>query len=196
MFRVIACLTASALVACSVGGDSSRRRRDTAAPVDTTIPADVKQRFEAPVTWDSVINPRGMIFRQPAGFTVGLDVVALESCNESTPPADSAIFDKTFMERWPLTLAMRRGDVNQIARANGFTLDSTEVGTHESAGGRTTVRRGEGWILLSGETANAVSVLFAAVRHPAGCHLVWASRGAELNADTLGMVLSTVRFPQ
>ena len=179
-----------------MSGDSSRRRRDTAAPVDTTYRPNVRERFEAPVTWDSVINPRGMIFRQPAGFTVGLDAVPLESCNDSTPPADSAIFDKTFMERWPLTLAMRRGDVNQIARANGFTLDSTEVGTHESAGGSTTVRRGEGWILLSGETANQVSVLFAAVRHPAGCQLVWASRGTVLHPDTLGMVLSTVRFPQ
>jgi hypothetical protein len=182
---------------CSVGGDSSRRRRsDTAAPVDTTYRPNVKERFEAPAEWDSVANPRGMIFRQPAGFTVGLDAVPLEPCNANTPPADSAIFDKTFMVRWPLTIAMRRGDVNRIARTNGFTLDSTEVGTHESSGGRTTVKRGEGWVLLSGETANSVSVLFAAVRHPAGCHLVWASRGAELDPDTLGMVLSTVRFPQ
>jgi hypothetical protein len=184
-------------VACSDGGDNRKRRRtDTAAPVDTMAAMDIRHGFVAPAEWEQVSNPSGLTFRQPQQFTLGLNAAAIEQCNDSTPQADAPVFDKTFMERWPLTLAMRRGDVNRIARANGFTLDSTEVGTHESTGGSTTVKRGEGWLLLSGETANSVSVLFAAVRHPAGCHLVWASRGADLNPDTLGMVLSTVRFTQ
>lgn len=184
-------------LACSADDPGSRRRRrDTAAKVDTIIPTETRQSFVAPPAWDSVVNPNGLIFVQPEGFTMGLDATPLERCSAATPAADVPIFDKTFLERWPLTLAMRRGDVNRIARTNGFTLDSTEVATHGSSGGTTTVKRGEGWVLLSGETANGVSVLFAAVRHPAGCHLVWASRGAELNPDTLGMVLSTVRFPQ
>jgi hypothetical protein len=184
-------------LACSAdnAGDR-RRRRDTAAKVDTVIPTESRQSFVPPAGWDSVVNPRGLVFVQPPGFTVGLDATPLERCGDATPAADVPIFDKTFMERWPLTMAMRRGDVNRIARANGFTLDSTEVATHESSGGSTTVQRGEGWVLLSGESANGVSVLFAAVRHPAGCHMVWAARGADLNPDTLGMVLSTVRFPQ
>lgn len=197
MTRAVACLIIIALVACSSGdAPRARRRADTAAPVDSIIPTDLRQAFVAPAEWESVANPNGMTFRQPPGFTLGLNAAQLGQCGENTPPADVPIFDKTFMERWPLTLAMRRGDVNRIARSNGFTLDSTEVGTHESAGGSTTVRRGEGWILLSGETASRVSVMFAAVRHPAGCHMVWAARGADLNPDTLGLVLSTVRFAQ
>jgi hypothetical protein len=153
-------------VACSDGGDTRKRRRtDTAAPVDTMAAMDIRHGFVAPAEWEQVSNPSGLTFRQPQQFTLGLNAAAIEQCNDSTPQADTPIFDRTFMERWPLTLAMRRGDVNRIARTNGFT-------------------------------ANDVSVLFAAVRHPAGCHLVWASRGADLNPDTLGMVLSTVRFTQ
>jgi hypothetical protein len=198
MSRLVLLLVAGSL-ACSAGGsdaDRRRRRAETAAPVDTVIPVDVRQAFTPPDAWERVQNAGGLTFRQPAAFTLGLDARPIEPCDENTPGADSAIFDKTFMERWPLTLAMRRGDVNRIARTNGFTLDSTEVGTHGSAGGHTTVKRGEGWILLSGETAADISVMFAAVRHPAGCHLVWAARGADLDPDTLAMVLSTVRFTQ
>jgi hypothetical protein len=195
MHRTILVLLALAM-ACSNDAPRKRRRADTAAPVDTMAAMDVRRTFETPPDWEEVTNPSGLTFRQPENFTLGLGATAIQQCSDSTPQADVPIFDKTFMERWPLTLAMRRGDVNRIARTNGFTLDSTEVGTHESTGGSTTVKRGEGWLLLSGESANTVSVLFAAVRHPAGCHLVWASRGAELDPDTLGMVLTTVRFAQ
>lgn len=195
MHRAIACAIILGLAACSSGDSASRRRRsDTAAPVDSVIPADVRRASIVPAEWDTVVNASGMAFRQPRNFTIGLDAVRLGRCNDSTPQADTPVFDKTFMERWPLTLAMRKGDVTRIARTNGFTLDSTEVGTHESAGGSTTVKRGEGWILLSGETVARIPVLFAAVRHPAGCHLIWAARGADLDPDTLGMVLGTVRF--
>lgn len=183
------------MAACSPTGDAGRRARaETAAPVDSVIPVDVRQEFVPPDDWETVVNPGGMRFRQPAAFTLGLDAAPIEPCTDTTPRFDVPVFERTLMERWPLTLAMRRGDVNRIARTNGFTLDSTEVGTHESAGGSTTVRRGRGWILLSGTTDANVSVLFAAVRHPAGCHLVWAARGADLDPDTLGMVLGTVRF--
>lgn len=180
-------------VACSSEPRARRVRAETAAPVDSAR-GELQVRFQAPETWELVSNPSGLRFRQPPGFTVGLNVARVGSCDSATPAADSAIFDKTFLERWPLTLAMRRGDVNQIARANGFTLDSTDVATHESSGAGTTLKTGEGWLLLSGETASRVSVLFASVRHPAGCNLIWAARGADLDADTLGMVLATVRF--
>ena len=185
------------LVACQQEQPRKRRSRvDTAADVDSGFRVEMREGFVAPAHWDTVVNPVGMRFRQPSGFTFGLNAARLSPCDSTTPPAETPIFDKTFLERWPLTLAMRRGDVNRIARTNGFTLDSTEVATHESGGASTTVKTGEGWVLLSGETAARVSVLFAAVRHPAGCQLIWAARGAHLNPDTLGMVLSTVRFTQ
>lgn len=172
-----------------------RAQKDTAAPIDTTFRGSVHDAADVPVTWDTVVNPSGVTFRQPHGFTFGLDAVRLHKCDATTPPADSAIFDKTFLERWPLTLAIRRGDVNRIARANGFTLDSTDVATHEGRDS-TTVRSGKGWVVLSGETVKGISVLFAAKRLPGDCYLIWAARGAALNPDTLGMVLSTVQYTQ
>lgn len=198
MQRIVLLTVAFALTACSSGEPASRRRRaETAAPVDTVIPVDVRQAFTPPEGWEQVTNPRGLTFHQPPAFTFGLNAAPIGQCDEGTPGADTPILDRSFMEAWPLTLAMRRGDVNRIARANGFTLDSTEVGTHEAAdGSSTTMKRGEGWILLSGRTASSVTVLFGSVRHPGGCHLVWAARGADLNPDTLGLVLSTVRFTQ
>ncbi len=187
-----------ALVACGPNEAERRRRalKDTAAVVDTTYTGSVRDVVTIPETWDTVTNPSGLQFRQPPGFTFGLDAVRLDHCDANTPGADSAIFDKTFLERWPLTLAVRRGDVNQIARTNGFTLDSTDVATHESGGGSTTMRTGEGWLVLSGRTDKDITVLFAAKRLPGDCHLIWAARGAGLNPDTLGMVLSTVRLTQ
>jgi hypothetical protein len=171
-----------------------RLRGDTAAPVDTTFTGSVRDVVEIPETWDTIRNPNGLEFRQPQGFTFGLDAARLDRCDSITPGADVAIFDQTFLERWPLTLAVRRGDVNQIASTNGFTIDSTDVSTHGSSGDSTTMRSGEGWVLLSGRTARDVPVLFAAKRLPGGCHLIWAARGAELDPDTLSRVLSTVRF--
>lgn len=188
------------LVACGPGEVERRRAqrramKDTAAPVDTTFTGSVREVTEIPATWDTVVNPNGVTFRQPRGFTFGLDAARLDKCDRATPAADSAIFDKTFLDRWPLTLAVRRGDLNAIARTNGFTLDSTDVATHEG-GDSTTLRSGEGWMLLSGQTAKGVNVLFAAKRLPGDCYLIWAARGAELDPDTLGLVLTTVRYTQ
>jgi len=193
--RIALAVLAVVVLACGQGESRQRRvRAETAAPVDTSFTGSVRDVVTIPESWDTVTNPNGIQFRQPAGFTFGLDAARLDSCDANTPAADSAIFDKTFLERWPLTLAVRRGDVNRIASTNGFTLDSTDVATHEGGGGATTMRTGEGWLLLSGRTAAGINVLFAAVRVPGGCHLIWAARGAELNADTLALVLSSVRL--
>lgn len=186
------------LVACGPSDIERRslekkKKEDTAAVVDSTYRGSVHDAVEIPATWDSVVNPSGVTFRQPHGFTFGLDAVRLDRCGPGTPGADSAIFDKTFLERWPLTLAMRRGDVNRIASTNGFTLDSTDIATHEG-GNSTTVRSGKGWVLLSGRTAKGTNVLFAAKRLPGDCYLVWAARGPELDPDTLALVLSSVRY--
>lgn len=198
--RAVLLAAVGALAACGPTETPEARRRrlrgDTVAPVDTTFTGSVRDAVTIPEAWDTVTNPNGLLFRQPPGFTYGLDAVRLDRCDATTPRADSAIFDKTFLERWPLTIAVRRGNVNQIARTNGFTLDSTDLATHESGGGGTTMRTGEGWLVLSGRTASDITVLFAAKRLPGDCHLIWAARGAELDPDTLGMVLSTVRFIQ
>jgi hypothetical protein len=187
-------LVATSIAACTADAPGSSRRRSrapNAAEVDSGIPGEVRQSFVAPESWDTVTNASGLTFRQPREFTTGLGSARLGGCGAATPGAEVPVLDKGFLERWPLTLGMRRGDVNQIASANGFTIDSTDVATHDGEGTR--LRTGEGWTLLSGRS-NGVTVLFAAVRHPAGCHLIWAARGAELNTDTLGMVLATVRF--
>lgn len=198
MRRTILAVLGVASVACSPSGEPEQRRRRTAdtAQVDRSVPMDVRQAFTPPASWETVENPAGLSFRQPPGFTMGLNAFPIVPCTDSTPQADVPIFERTFMERWPLTLAVRRGDVNRIAHTNGFTLDSTVVATHESGSGQTTVRRGEGWVLLSGSTDAGVSVTFAAVRIAGGCNLILAARGADLHPDTLGMVLTTVRFRQ
>lgn len=144
--------------------------------------------FEAPDTWEQVNLPSGIQFRQPHGFTFGLGRANL-ACNADTPPADSAVYPKDMAMRWPLTLSMRRGTVSKIAFTNGFTIDSTDIAEHGGDADAPTIHRGEGWILFSGK-----NVLFGAVRHPEGCQIIWAARGIEIDSDTLGMVMSTVRF--
>src|SRR3712207_6645061 len=106
MQRTVLVLLALAM-ACSSESSRKRRRSDTAAPVDTVAAMDVRQGFQAPPEWEEVSNPSGLTFRQPGNFTLGLNAAAVEQCTDSTPQADVPIFDKTFMERWPLTLAMR-----------------------------------------------------------------------------------------
>ena len=181
------------LIACSAcGSDRPRRQRAPDLPeVDSVAPTSTREALDVPENWQRVTHPVGLYFYQPPGFTFGLDAARLNDCDANTPSADVPVLDRGFLEVWPLTLAMRRGDVNQIARTNGFTLDSTEVASHE--GGGTTVRRGEGWLLLSGRT-DVASITFASVRAPGGCYLIWAARGMDINADTLGMVLSTLKF--
>lgn len=189
-------LFAAIAVAAACGPDRSRQRSrsadaDDPAEVDPALPTTVRPEFEVPADWETVSNPAGLYFHQPRGFTFGLDAARLHECNASTPRAEVPVLDRGFLEEWPLTMAMRRGDLNQIARTNGFTLDSTDVASHE--GGGTTVKRGEGWLLLSGRSEVA-AITFGAVRAPGGCYLVLAARGMEINPDTLGLVLGTLRF--
>ena len=153
---------------------------------------DVRVPFQPPGGWDHVRLPAGLEFRQPPGFTV-VNAPAIR-CDESTSADSVSVLRTDLSSRWPLTLAMRRGDLARIARANGFTIDSTEVAAHGQQPGDTTlVRRGEGWTLLSGRSAET-TVLLAAVRAPNGCYLLWAGRGVNIDVDTLGLVLGTVRF--
>ncbi|MEX2177297.1 MAG: hypothetical protein WD801_01210, partial [Gemmatimonadaceae bacterium] len=175
--------------------DRSRTRELPAqeAQVDRGAPVSTREAFVAPDSWERVVHPAGLHFLQPVGFTFGLQAARIQECDEHTPRADSPVLDRGFLELWPLTIAMRRGDVNEIARTNGFTLDSTKISVHEGGGDETTVRRGEGWLLLSGR-ADRTTVLFAANRAPGGCYLIWAARGSDLDPDTLGLVLSTLRF--
>lgn len=172
-------------------GATRRRPRQVDDRTDTTLPMDVRPAFTPPASWEQVQLPAGLRFSQPPGFTV-VNTPAIR-CDMNTPDADQPVLDTTFASRWPLTLAMRRGDLAGIARSNGFTLDSTDIATHGQGPGDTTlVRRGEGWLLLKGRSTT--SVLLASVRAPNGCYLLWAARGMDINVDTLGLVLGTVRF--
>jgi hypothetical protein len=171
---------------------TSRRRRTTKAPdrTDTSLPMNIQVAFVPPASWERVNLPAGLTFTQPPGFTV-VNAPGT-TCDANTPPADTPVLRTEISDRWPLTLAMRRGDLARIARANGFTIDSTDIAAHGQRPGDTTiVKDGEGWMLLSGRGTN---VLFASVRAPNGCYLVWAARGIQINVDTLGLVLGTVRF--
>ena len=180
--------------------EQARRTRAATAVrrVDSTMPRDVIIRFTAPPTWDSVKLSRGVVYRQPTGFTLGLNDTNVPDCDTTTPTADLPVFQRSLADRWPLTLAMRRGDLARLAYVNGFTLDSTRIAVHDQASGDSTrVRRGEGWMLLSGRAQSRgapIEALFGAVRYPGGCYLVLAARGVDINIDTLGYVLSTVRF--
>jgi hypothetical protein len=174
------------------------RRRAITGRRDSAIPKDVIVPFEVPANWDTVKLSRGAEYRQPPGFTRSLNDRDAGDCDSRTLPADSAILRTELLRRWPLTLAMRRGDLTRLAAVNGFKLDSTAIGTHgQREGDSTRVRRGEGWLLLSGRSwvkNDSVDVLFGAVRYPGGCYLVLAARGVEINVDTLGYVLGTLRF--
>ena len=151
---------------------------------------DVRVPFTPPASWEHVQLDAGLEFRQPRGFSV-VNAPAIR-CDGNTLPDSVPVLNTAISDRWPLTLAMRRGDLARIARANGFTIDSTDIAAHGQRPGDTTlVRRGEGWLLLSGRAAGT---MLAAVRAPNGCHLLWAARGPAINVDTLGLVLGTVRF--
>jgi hypothetical protein len=140
---------------------------------------------------------RGVVFHQPPKYGLGLSDATLTTC-DSAANAELPMFDASISDRWPLTLALRKGDLNSMARVNGFVLDSTVIATQgQQAGDSTIMRRGEGWMLLSGRTVShghALPVLFGTVRYPGGCYLVMAARGVDISVDTLGMVLSTIRY--
>jgi hypothetical protein len=189
------------LLACDQPQTEQARRARAAAVVrrlDSTMPPDVIIRFTAPASWEVVRLSRGIEYRRPPGSTIGLSDVMLGGCDAETLPADMPLFQQSISNSWPLTVAMRRGDLARLARANGFILDSAVIATYGQApSDSTSVRRGEGWLLLSGRTQVRnlpLPVSFGALRYPGGCYLVVASRGVDLNVDTLGYVLSTVRF--
>ena len=169
------------------------RRRSAAAGADTAapIPGELQRAFTPPPEWEMVRLPSGLEFSQPRGFTVGLTDNAVGLCDASTRGDSVPVIAEGFGQRWPLTVRMRRGERNEIARANGFILDSTEIVAVGQTPERTKVRHGEGWILVS-----APGSLFGAVRHPGGCQLVWAARNTEISLDTLGLVIASVRFGQ
>ncbi|HJQ19189.1 MAG TPA: hypothetical protein VJ867_02500 [Gemmatimonadaceae bacterium] len=197
------CLLAAlfALTACGpVPQDDRPRKRATAtktARVDSAIPAEFQTSFQAPASWDTVRLSRGLVYHEPPRFGLGLSDATLTDC-DSAPSADVPVFNQTIADRWPLTLALRRGDQNIMARANGFVLDSVRpVALGQSAGDSLRIRRGEGWMLASGRTQShgtPLDILFGTVRYPGGCYLVLAARGVDISVDTLGMVLSTIRY--
>jgi hypothetical protein len=166
-----------------------RRRRPAEVDSPKAIPGELQRAFTPPPEWEEIVLPSGLQFSQPRGFTVGVTDNAVGLCDANTRAGDVPVLAEGFSARWPLTVRMRRGERNDIARANGFILDSTEIVAVGQTPERTKVRRGEGWILVS-----APGSLFGAVRHPAGCQLVWAARGIEKNLDTLGLVIASVRF--
>lgn len=191
--RALVLLGILATAACESDIERQNRMRRSRGEktADTVLPRDQRVPFEPPASWEHVALPAGLEFRQPPNFTVVNAPTII--CDATTLPDSVPVLNTQFSSRWPLTLAMRRGDMARIARANGFTIDSTEIATHgQKPGDSTIVRRGEGWMLLNGRSD--VSVLLASVRAPNGCYLLWAGRGIDINADTLGFVLGTVRF--
>ena len=177
-----------AVLACY---DQPAVRKRRAATVDSpaAIPGELQRAFTPPPEWELVHLASGLQFSQPRGFTVGVNDNAVGLCDANTRGGDVPVLAEGFGQRWPLTVRMRRGERDAIARANGFILDSTEIVAVGQSAERTKVRHGEGWVLVS-----APGSLFGAVRHPAGCQLVWAARGTEINLDTLGLVIASVRF--
>lgn len=187
-------MVALALLACDTRSAAERRGRRTEVEnlTDKTLPMDVRVPFQPPPAWEDVRLPAGLQFRQPPGFAV-VNAPTIR-CDGATLQDSIPVLRTDLSDSWPLTLAIRRGDLARIARANGFTIDSTDIAVHGQRSGDTTlVRRGEGWMLLSGRTAGT-SALLASVRAPNGCYLLWAGRGFDINVDTLGLVLGTVRF--
>lgn len=166
-----------------------RRRRAGTADTPAPIPGELQTAFIPPAEWEHIRLPSGLAFSQPPGFTVGVSDNAVGLCDSTTLDADVPVLALGISQRWPLTVRMRRGERTAIARANGFVLDSTELVAAGQTAENTKVRSGEGWILLS-----APGSLFGAVRHPGGCQLVWAARGTQINVDTLGYVIASVRF--
>jgi hypothetical protein len=179
-----------AVLACYDQPAPRRRARQAGQP-DTAvpIPGELQQAFVPPPEWEQISLPSGLQFNQPPGFTVGITDNAIGLCDETTHSGSIPVLAAAFSERWPLTVRMRKGERADIARANGFVLDSTEIVATGQSAERTKVRHGEGWILVS-----ASGSLFGAVRHPGGCQLVWAARGIDINLDTLGLVIASVRF--
>lgn len=195
--------TAIAGTACGPAPRDDRPRKrpaQNAERPDSFAPAAIQQAFEPPANWEAVRLSRGLRYSQPPGFGLGLSDATLAECDSTTTGADTPVFDRAISDRWPLTLALRRGDVNRMARANGFVLDSMEIAAiGQHAGDSVLVRRGEGWMLASGRTTSngaPLEVLFGTVRYPGGCYLVLAARGVDISVDTLGMVLSTIRYSQ
>ncbi|HMC54506.1 MAG TPA: hypothetical protein VKH19_04995 [Gemmatimonadaceae bacterium] len=189
------------LAACSPPpSDDRQRRRSTktaSGPRVDSVRPEVQMAFEAPASWDTVRLSRGVVFHQPPRYGLGLSDATLTVCDSATT-AEVPVFNAAISDRWPLTLALRRGDLNRMARANGFVLDSTVIATQgQPPGDSTLMRRGEGWMLVSGRTMSRgqpLRVLFGTVRYPGGCYLVMAARGVDISVDTLGMVLSTIRY--
>jgi hypothetical protein len=179
------------LLAVAACYDQPAVRRRPTARADTVIPirGELQQAFVPPPEWERIKLASGLQFSQPRGFTVGITDNAIGLCDENTPAGNVPVLATAFSEHWPLTVRMRRGERADIARANGFVLDSTEIVAVGQTPERTKVRRGEGWILLS-----APGSLFGELRHPGGCQLVWAARGIDINLDTLGYVIASVRF--
>ena len=188
------------LLACDQPQTEQARRTRAAAVrrVESAIPPDVIIRFIPPANWEVVRLSRGIEYRRPPGSTTALSDVMLGGCDAQTLSADVPLFQQSISDNWPLTVAMRRGDLARLTRANGFILDSTVIATYGQApGDSTSVRRGEGWLLLAGRTLVRnlpLPVVLGALRYPGGCYLVVASRGVDINVDTLGYMLSTVRF--
>ena len=190
---VLAIVALATLASCDPPNTDRRPRRTKVQDlIDTSRRMDVRVPFQPPASWEHVRLPEGLEFRQPPGFTI---VNAPEIRCDSTTIGDTMpVFRTELSDRWPLTLTMRRGDLARIARANSFTIDSTDIAAHRQRAHDTTlVRRGEGWLLLSGRSSGT-PVLLASVRAPNGCYLLWAGRGVDIDADTLGLVLGTVRF--
>lgn len=201
VMRALALLILLAAACDQPQTEQARRVRVASMPrrIDSTIPPDKVIPFAVPATWETIKLASGVQYQQPPGFALGLNDNMVGGCNAQTLPVDSAILHTTISNRWPLTLAMRRGDINRMARVNGFVLDTTIISTQgQRAGESPRVRRGEGWILLGGRTwvrDEPVDILFGALRYPGGCYLSLAARGVDINIDTLGYVLGTVRFP-
>jgi hypothetical protein len=180
-----------AVLACYEQPPPKRRPPRQAGQPDTTvpIPGELQRAFVPPPEWERISLASGLEFSQPRGFMVRVTDNAVGLCDENTRGGNEPVLDTTFAAHLPLTVRMRRGERADIARANGFVLDSTEITAIGQSAEKTRVRHGEGWILLS-----AAGSLFGAVRHPGGCQLVWAARGTEINLDTLGYVIASVRF--
>lgn len=187
------------LVACARGAPDSDTGGDPARPAG--VPGDwvYHDPDSLPVRWWA-----------PETFAASDDWRALPPCNAGTLPADSGVApiggDETAL---PLTVAVRRGSMTDVVRANHFwEVENGQFATDGRGSGEAIVERGPGWIVLAGDVwvgthapeggsmgQEPVAVLLGIRDVGAGCQLVFLERGGggEVGSiDTLALVLRSV----
>ncbi len=150
----------------------------------------------------------GLSFQYPHGLFEGDEPAVEARCARDTQTSDTAVAgDETALS---LRAVARRGSLELIAQANGVRIlgDTVELGAF--ADGPAEVRRGRGWLAVSGthahrhyapegglEGTDPQEVFFGVNQLSDDCFLVWLASNEEdepYDVDTLAAVLASVRL--